>query len=515
MIERDGDKRLRVLVVDDEQPILEELRMFRWQDQDAELVGAFTNGAEALEFCMDNEVDLIISDVVMPVMDGLELLNRMKRVSPGTQFILLTCHESFRYAQEALRSGALDYIVKISMSDEDLAAALNKARTVIETASHARSGMEGQRTRDITRMFRRLIGPDPDYDAFREASQALLPLRFPLRLPLFYIRFNSESVPITQQEVLAALRESRLPEQHDCTLLPLSGKQLLGISDQWMQDRIEACTVEIRQALVRAMPYLEDEIHVHAAMGPPLSDVPQMRAYLRASQDWAELAFFSQKQILFEVTGVPPPAWPQEEQQMILEECRGRLGDTTALFARLQELVSERVQTSFLTPVVVKRFLLWWFASLLERKITMDRMAEIGERVNGAHSLDEAVDSLRYFWLQYTGERATQHPEIRRALELIDKYLDRPITLQSIADEVALSPHYLSRLFHAEIGRPFNQYVVEAKMQRAAKLLRQTQMKVYEVSDRIGISNYRYFAMLFKKHWGMTPLEYRRKEGTT
>ena len=114
------------------------------------------------------------------------------------------------------------------------------------------------------------------------------------------------------------------------------------------------------------------------------------------------------------------------------------------------------------------------------------------------------------FWLQYTAEQSLQHPEIRRALELINKHLDQPITLQFIAKQVGLSSHYLSRLFHAETGKPFNQYVIEAKMQRAAKLLRESTMKVYEVSDSIGIPNYRYFAALFKKHWGMTPIDYRK-----
>ena len=105
---------------------------------------------------------------------------------------------------------------------------------------------------------------------------------------------------------------------------------------------------------------------------------------------------------------------------------------------------------------------------------------------------------------------STQPNNPRRALELINKHLDQPITLQFIAKQVGLSSHYLSRLFHAETGKPFNQYVIEAKMQRAAKLLRESTMKVYEVSDSIGIPNYRYFAALFKKHWGMTPIDYRK-----
>ena len=113
MFSQAGTKPLHVVVVDDERPILDELRLFGWQECGAELSGVFTNGAEALDFCIDNEVNVIISDVVMPTMNGLELLERIKNIAPHIQFIVLTCHESFRYAQEALRSGALDYILSL------------------------------------------------------------------------------------------------------------------------------------------------------------------------------------------------------------------------------------------------------------------------------------------------------------------------------------------------------------------------------------------------------------------
>ena len=134
------------------------------------------------------------------------------------------------------------------------------------------------------------------------------------------------------------------------------------------------------------------------------------------------------------------------------------------------------------------------------------RRSEKGEQ----RAFLDLIDSLQYSGFSLEGEKAAQHPEIRRALEMIHKHLDQPVTLQLVSRQVGLSPHYLSRLFHAETGKSFSKYVNEMKLQRAAKLLRESNMKVYEVSDSIGISNYRYFVMLFKKQLGMTPLEYRR-----
>lgn len=83
MFSQAGTKPLHVVVVDDERPILDELRLFGWQECGAELSGVFTNGAEALDFCIDNEVNVIISDVVMPTMNGLEAFGAHQKYSPA------------------------------------------------------------------------------------------------------------------------------------------------------------------------------------------------------------------------------------------------------------------------------------------------------------------------------------------------------------------------------------------------------------------------------------------------
>lgn len=175
MFSQAGTKPLHVVVVDDERPILDELRLFGWQECGAELSGVFTNGAEALDFCIDNEVNVIISDVVMPTMNGLELLERIKNIAPHIQFIVLTCHESFRYAQEALRSGALDYIVKANMNDEDLVSAIGKARAAIEETSHIQNSIEEKHQKEITALFRQLIGPDADCTGNSKSHTAAFP----------------------------------------------------------------------------------------------------------------------------------------------------------------------------------------------------------------------------------------------------------------------------------------------------------------------------------------------------
>ncbi|NQX70857.1 response regulator [Paenibacillus alba] len=256
---------ISVLIIDDELPLRQELRSMPWPSFGAELVGEAENGEEALELCKALEPDLVISDITMPIMDGLELFRIVKKKFPLIQFVLLTCHSDFHYAQEALKLGALDYFTKLSFDEEDMKTAIEKARTAIRRETELR-----------------------DYEQER-----------------------------TRRE--------------------LSNPQQAGTRD--------------------------------------------------------------------------------------------------------------------------------------ERKI---------------------------------------RKEVKLAQQIIMSKLGDPITLTSVADEVGLSSYYLSRLFREESGESFNDYVTRLRMEKAVNLLQNTQLKVYEVAEQVGIPSYRYFSQLFRNWTGVAPTDYKK-----
>lgn len=128
---------LTVLVVDDELPLRDELRLYDWAAFGAELIGEAEDGEDALRFCRSFAPDIVITDITMPVMDGLALFRTLREELPQTQVILLTCHSEFTYVREALRHGAIDYLVKVSMSESDLERALNRAKEAIQREKSA------------------------------------------------------------------------------------------------------------------------------------------------------------------------------------------------------------------------------------------------------------------------------------------------------------------------------------------------------------------------------------------
>nr|HML49769.1 response regulator [Clostridia bacterium] len=117
----------RVLVVDDDAPFVESLAGMPWDAQGCGLVGVAFNGEEALAKCEALLPDIIITDIAMPLMDGIALMEHVLRRHPNTQFILLTVHKSFDYALHAIQAGAVDYIVKDMHLRNNLPASLEKA----------------------------------------------------------------------------------------------------------------------------------------------------------------------------------------------------------------------------------------------------------------------------------------------------------------------------------------------------------------------------------------------------
>lgn len=122
---------LGVLIVEDEIPLRQELRIFPWEACGAEWIGEASNGSEAMQLCAERTPDVVITDITMPVMDGIALIRELRKRHPSVQIILLTCHSDFHYVQEALRLGALEYILKVSLEEEELKQAMDKARAAV------------------------------------------------------------------------------------------------------------------------------------------------------------------------------------------------------------------------------------------------------------------------------------------------------------------------------------------------------------------------------------------------
>ena len=129
-------ERVKVIIVDDELPIRESLKMFPWEKYGYYLVGEAKNGFEALELCINVMPDIVLTDIVMPNMNGLDFIRNLKTINPLAQIILITMYDEFEYAVEALRLGAKEYLLKGVYTEQDLVDALNRAKNDLNLVKH-------------------------------------------------------------------------------------------------------------------------------------------------------------------------------------------------------------------------------------------------------------------------------------------------------------------------------------------------------------------------------------------
>ncbi|MDD9268991.1 response regulator [Paenibacillus sp. GCM10023248] len=129
---------IKVMVVDDDKLVRKGLMSaMPWRDFDMEVVGEASNGEKALEFMADNSVDLLLTDLAMPVMSGIELLKVVRKLYPSMYTVVLTFHQDFEYIQEALRLGAIDYIAKVQLEKERFEEVLGRIhKRIMEDAKH-------------------------------------------------------------------------------------------------------------------------------------------------------------------------------------------------------------------------------------------------------------------------------------------------------------------------------------------------------------------------------------------
>ncbi|MCU6797936.1 response regulator [Paenibacillus sp. WQ 127069] len=517
---------LTVLVVDDELPLREELRLFPWSSCHAELVGEAENGEEALELCRKLVPDVVITDITMPMMDGIELFRSLKKEFPLTQVILLTCHSDFEYARDALRLGALEYLIKVSLLDSDLEQALDKARTTIQREhSHKRSELDKQRWQ-LVKIWNRYANeqlsiaavPVEVMDELRHVLKEWQ-LHFPIHFTRLHIHAKAEDEMYVHHELQAIFSEweqsskvlSRWVQLDKSDYVIFSTRPIEHAPSRreqagWMMNSLQT-------ALEQRLSFLSEAVRLYATLSEEVPNESVMFQALRQSAIAPEAPFYDHSGTIYDHTLLPKPvAGSMEDQikQVYAEQFRLAL-------AKSQEHLARYIREEFTVWACSKRpnpdeLKVWLLSKHKELFKDGDYMAEdkSRQRLSEARTLTELTTAFTRELEAGVGLKSKCRKEVQHAKQLIAEQLMEPITLTSIAESVGLSSYYLSRLFREEVGESFNEYVTSLRMDKAIHLLQTTNMKVYEVAEQVGIPSYRYFSVLFRNRTGVAPTDFKK-----
>ncbi|WP_046213190.1 response regulator [Paenibacillus wulumuqiensis] len=401
---------LNVMIADDEPIIREGIRdAVDWDSLGMIVAAEAEDGEEALEIALQQDIHILLVDMNMPFMNGIALMKRLREERPGCRFVIITGHDEFSYAQEAIRLGVKDYILK-PVDPVHLQEVLN----------HIRTELNGDQQQEE---YLKL--------ATDQIQRNIPLLREQFCLEWLHGRLREEEIR-RQQEFLG------LPSVHPAALTLIrwsgqaEGRPLLKEQD--------------RQLLLFAIGNIAAEL---------LSDIP----LVICREDSGTIIL-----CLWEV-----PAAHREEQ----------------IIAAVRDHIGLHVQV-YMQPVIDE---------------------EYREGMEWSQQLYATYRQLRQELKGQTG----LSPLVRRARGyILQHYADPQLTLEQLAEALQVSPTYLSRVMKKELGQSFIHVLVQARMQRAAQLLQESDRPILEVAEEVGYESQHYFSTAFKKVMGVSPNRYRR-----
>ncbi|MCM3747828.1 response regulator [Paenibacillus pasadenensis] len=544
---------MNIVIVDDEAQIR------RWMgillDQTGlpvQLVASCSNGQEALEACRKLDVDVVMTDIKMPVMDGIAFIRELKQERPSIVSLILSSYSEFQYASEAIRAGAADYMLKAEVTAHDLRRVLEKLKADIERERlrdrevlHLKSAINVNQYALRSLFFSELARGKKISSA--ELEEKLRTLRIPLRsqhVLAMIIRsddpaLSKDKVKIQDPELL----RSAVINMTDELLLTEAGGGCCFVFEQdyfaalfnFEQRGERTLRDTTLQYAQRISSSLQELLGLSVSIGVSLpalhlSSLGQQLEEARSALN--RKRFYGRKTISWHSDEAPKPGFALDSSVQHTLELLSELLDQNRfnrVLPALKETLNEAGTKMLWSEKESKAFALE-AVFLLQR--TFRRLsAATGDRGDNAaapdgHSPHEEISRQPTFqhladWLLARAERIVseaellQHPyseTIRKVCDYVKRHYADGASLQQAADYVHLNKNYLSELFKKETGSSYNDYVTLVRIEKIKTLLLEGKAPVGQLPEMVGYPDGSYLSKVFKKVTGMTPLEFKRKK---
>lgn len=528
-----ADNKIKVLIVDDEYMVLDTLvSSVRWESLGMEVVATAINGKHALEKCALHMPDLIVTDLTMPVMDGLELMATLRRDFPNVRFAVLTAHKEFEYAKRAVEMKALGYLLKTPMNAEDIEATL---RTCAETIRSERSLHRRIRFADqmmaqhMWEIRRRAL--DDLLRGTHVGGQRLAEL-FPwlgrpggkpavigiymtlLTRNRFFSRYPESDHPLLDYTIVQAVFETVQPLAEGTVLPYKPGEAVMVLALPSFSGKAQHEAI-VGQLHNRLSQWLHNYFGVSVVfgIGPATSDIFALKKTLHEAIAAADAAFY-ERQPIFHHIDFQIHVWDRAERQdwvMLESKVRPLLG-AQSLEERLDGLRQLRafVMERRPRPAELKRKTAQWLEETGTISLSRSDWNALGDNSPAEQWLETLETILTRMPRSGSALFEGLHPDIHKAVDFIFHHLGENLTLTRVAEHVHMNPSYLSHLFKEETGENFLDFVTLQRIEKAKEYLASAKFKNYELAEKIGFVSYPHFCTVFKKITGMTPNEYKK-----
>ena len=514
----------RVLIVDDEKMIRMGIRkVIQWEKLGVEQVFTAASAREALQILEEQGPQIMITDIQMSEMSGLELIEEARKRQPELRVLVLTGYDSFEYARQSLRLKVQDFFLK-PVDETDLSDAIEgQIRFLEHKKAEAKSSLLVQRTRGLTEQIR-LEAQMRDLVHRRGDSRQLLE-----RMHDYYglDRFYGFQVVLIIPPLCMANQSSEnnfqeMSMKNICiSIVDAQAEGVTFIDDDgalvavyFLGEEEESVPEKSRELA----DILQDEFDCKPKM--VIGSVVECLDNLYISYHDARHLLDTEKEGLQDIVQLLGEQNKNNIFQDIYTELKGmmcsNIGNTEYVLKAFRTF-TKAAESYNLSRQTVRRL-----CFELASAIYFSYLGEAGETEAGkldalskslrSASREEACAVTEMFLSQMLGSQEENvHDIVAKAKYYIAEHLTEELTVSNIAVSLYITPNYFSRLFKRVTKEGCNEYIVRKRIEKAKSLLDTTSLKIGEIAMMVGYRDTNYFSLAFKKHTGKSPTKYREE----
>lgn len=547
MLSISSEPLLKMMIVDDEPLVRQGFKyFFEWDKYSIRQVFEAENAAEAIEIAKREKIEIIVSDIRMPEVDGLELISRLKTILPNSIYIILSGYDDFEYAKKSISLGVFHYLVKPIHSEElhqvmslcsqklleqkqkreieeSLNRKLNKSMPILRD-SFIKKLLRGELNQSRNELYNRFNELEIDLENLNYVAMLVEPSGKHHKSNNTNDKLNMDELNNTIKDLLLKYISEADDKNYKLYAVTDSNKVIAIIS--WSESQ------NIHEVLKTSFQNLNKElllrygIETAGCVSCVVKDLNNISNYIKETEKILDYkSIMGDTDILFlenmESVHNNKPFFLSQSERKKLIFCVVN-NDITGINKVIRGFKNSIRKYEYISVECM-------YSALVEVIISIIRFAyEIGfktqifgeqiysqEFMRSFDNVDEIFTWIEDSIIKFSNEFAKFRAEKPKSIiQQIKAYITEnlgyeDITLNSISEKFYYNPSYLSRLFKEETNKNFIDYINEIKINTAKEYLTSTDMSVSNICEKIGFKDYKHFLALFKKMTGVTPNEYK------
>lgn len=526
--------KYKVILVDDEEDVIDVIeRKIHWDMLGFDVVGSANNGVKALELVEKLQPDVVITDIKMPYMDGLELSRRLNNDYQNIHIIIFTGFDEFEYAKEAVHLEIEEYMLKpinaLELSDclKRVKNSLDKEReeklNVEKLANYFNASLPVLQTNLFVSLIEGRVS-ESDYEKFLVAYQ--IDMKGPLYCCAVF-HTSEHHVPDGMNPLLLSMSveqqiKDRIADTWKCKVFTYLGNSVLIIeiaSEDAMAELTDACDRFCRWAY-RVMGAV-----VTAGIGRVCDSLLNINNSYEGAREAVSYRVLYGTQRAINIAEIAPKeqkAAVQYEDANMHELIKSiYLGKRDAIEGAVHDEIEKlhrSAQTMNRYKLTLMEMVGTFYRFCANNFIDFDNFS--GGISNPYEKVPEMDEVTLTAWLIDTSmaigeelKNARNNTSRRMVTDaqnmVVDRYMEPDLSLDTVCSELGVSNSYFSSVFKKETGKSFISYLTDYRMDHAANLILETNEKSYKIAEQVGYQDANYFSYVFKKRFGMSPSKYR------